>query len=217
MKFHEKRLLNFPFKLVSNLSKKKCDAVMTIFLLAETEVVMTTLTSSHVKEKLYLHWIRNFGHWKHLVILSVSNNNKSYRYRVEHSKTNSISPRAQCIIFLFIFSKGSIVTEFKLIFNAKDESEAFEMLKEKIKHGNLGALRVDPSSLVRIASTTKGDFKPPFLLFKSVYIVIGLSVYPCIYYEANFKMHKLKILEVDLSYVRKLINLWTYRRRTCLG
>ena len=72
-----------------------------------------------------------------------------------------------------------------MIFNAKDEPKAFEMLKEEIKDGNLGTLRVDPSSLVRIAqlnSTTKGDFKPPFLLFESVYIGIGLSVFPSIYY-----------------------------------
>ena len=66
---------------------------------------------------------------------------------------------------LFISRKGSIVTEFKLILNAKDEPEAFEMLKGKMKDGDLGTLRVDPSSVVRIASTTKGDFILPFLLF----------------------------------------------------
>ena len=72
-----------------------------------------------------------------------------------------------------------------MIFNAKDEPKAFEMLKEEIKDGNLGTLRVDPSSLVRLAqlnSTTKGDFKPLFLLFESVYIDIGLSVFSSIYY-----------------------------------
>ncbi|XP_067041983.1 uncharacterized protein [Acropora muricata] len=53
------------------------------------------------------------------------------------------------------FSKGSIVAEFKLIYHTSDEpKEAFEMLKEKISDGNLGILRVDPSSLVRIPSTT---------------------------------------------------------------
>ena len=49
-----------------------------------------------------------------------------------------------------------------------EPKEAFEMLNEKMKDGDLGTLRVDPSSLVRIPSTTTGDFKLPFLLFKSV-------------------------------------------------
>ena len=71
----------------------------------------------------------------------------------------------------YCFSKGSIVAEFKLIYHMNDEpKEAFEMLKEKINDGNLGTLRVDPSSLVRKPSTTTGDFKLPFLLFKSLYI-----------------------------------------------
>ena len=66
-----------------------------------------------------------------------------------------------------------------------EPKEAFEMLNEKMKDGDLGTLRVDPSSLVRIPSTTTGDFKLPFLLFKSVYIDIyylSLSVFPSIYY-----------------------------------
>ena len=80
----------------------------------------------------------------------------------------------------YCFSKGSIVAEFKLIHHMNDEpKEAFEMLKEKINNGYLGTLRVDRSSLVRIPSTTTGDFKLPFLLFKSVYVVrsVCLSVF----------------------------------------
>ena len=77
----------------------------------------------------------------------------------------------------YCFSKGSIVAEFKLIYHTNDEpKEAFEMLKQEINDGNLGTLRVDPSSLVRIPSTTTGDFKLPFLLFISVYVVISLVI-----------------------------------------
>ena len=66
----------------------------------------------------------------------------------------------------FIFSKGSIVAEFKLSFHKNDEpKEAFEMLKKEISDGNLGTLRVDPSYLEEIGSETRGNFTPPFLFF----------------------------------------------------
>ena len=73
----------------------------------------------------------------------------------------------------YCFSKGSIVAEFKLLHHMNDEpKEAFEMLKKEISDGNLGTLQVDPLSLVRVPSTTTGEFKLPFLLFKSLYIDI---------------------------------------------
>ncbi|XP_074620014.1 uncharacterized protein LOC141878864 isoform X2 [Acropora palmata] len=54
------------------------------------------------------------------------------------------------------FSKGSIVAEFKLIFHMNDEpKDAYGMLKGVINDGNLGALRVDPSSLKEIPPPTK--------------------------------------------------------------
>ena len=188
MKFHEKRLLSCPFERVNTLSTKKMWCDDGNFLLAETEVVMTTLISSHVNDKNCIftgYEIFVTGNillfHRYLITnstLIVSSTRclirllrSLLRYRVEHSKRNSISPRA-IYYSLFVFSKGSIVTEFKLIFNAKDEPKAFEMLKEEIKDGNLGTLRVDPSSLVRLAqlnSTTKGDFKRYFY-FLNLYI-----------------------------------------------
>lgn len=62
-------------------------------------------------------------------------------------------------INLIVFSKGSIVAEFKLIFHVNDEpKDAYGMLKREINDGNLGTLRVDPSSLEQIPSPTEGDF-----------------------------------------------------------
>ena len=63
-----------------------------------------------------------------------------------------------------------------MVLDARDELNAFEMLKEAIKDGNLGTLQVDPLSLERIPPTTTGDLKLPFLLFKSAHIGTGLSV-----------------------------------------
>ena len=57
--------------------------------------------------------------------------------------------------------------------------EAFEMLKEEINDGNLGTLRVDPSSLALMHSATEGNFIPPFLLFSSIQLLICLSVPTC--------------------------------------
>ena len=118
---------------------------------------------------------------------------------------------------LFIFSKGSIVTEFKLILDAKDEHNAFVMLKEEIKDGNLGTLRVDPFSLERIPPTTTGDLKLPFLLFKSAHIGTGLSVLPFIFHKANFKLHRrAKNCEGSIFWSEE-VNLWRCRRRTRLS
>ena len=76
-----------------------------------------------------------------------------------------------CSIIFFIFSKGSIVAEFKLRFHKNDEpKEAFEMLKKEISDGNLGTLQVDPLSLEQIVPATKGDFILLFLLFWSMCI-----------------------------------------------
>ena len=64
-------------------------------------------------------------------------------------------------LHLIVFSKGSIVAEFKLIFHVNDEpKDAYGMLKEKINDGNLGTLRVDPSSL-KETFQQKGDFIMP--------------------------------------------------------
>ncbi|XP_074620010.1 uncharacterized protein LOC141878862 isoform X3 [Acropora palmata] len=71
------------------------------------------------------------------------------------------------------FSKGSIVTEFKLILDAKGEPNAFEMLKEEIKDGNLGTLPVDPLSLERIPPTTTGPTTKPN---DDMSIIIGVSL-----------------------------------------
>ena len=96
-----------------------------------------------------------------------------------------------CCINLFTFSKGSIVAEFKLTFNENGEpKEALEMFKEEINDGNLGTLRVDPSSLELIPSATEGDFVPPFLLFSSINLILS------IYCSADFKMYRIKIGEV---------------------
>ena len=93
-----------------------------------------------------------------------------------------------CCINLFTFSKGSIVAQFKLTFNGTGEpKEAFEMFKEEINDGNLGTLRVDPSSLELLPSATEGDFVPPFLLFSSINLILS------IYYSADFKMYWIKI------------------------
>ena len=79
------------------------------------------------------------------------------------------------------FSKGTIVAEFKLTFNENGEPEkAFEMLQQEINDGNLGTLRVDPSSLELIPAPSEGDFMPPFLLFSSICLITGLSFYPFI-------------------------------------
>jgi len=71
------------------------------------------------------------------------------------------------------FSKGSIVTEFKLTFNENGEpKEAFEMLKEGMNDGTIGTLRVDPSSLVLIPSATKEPIKE---LTREIIIGVSLS------------------------------------------
>ena len=138
------------------------------------------------------------------------------RYRVEHLKRNS-SLRTPIYYSLFIFSKGSIVTEFKLILDAKDEPNAFEMLKEEIKDGNLGTLQVDPLSLERIPPTTTGDLKLQFLLFKSAHKGTGLSVLPFIFHEANFKVHRpAKNCEGSI-FLSEEVNLWRCSRRTRLS
>ncbi|XP_068690657.1 uncharacterized protein [Montipora foliosa] len=71
------------------------------------------------------------------------------------------------------FRKGSIVAEFKLIFNTRvQREEALEMMKEKINDGNLGRLRVDPATLEPITYTngTEGPPEdPPYA------IIIGAS------------------------------------------
>lgn len=65
-------------------------------------------------------------------------------------------------INLTVFRKGSIVAEFKLIFHVNVEpKDAYGMLKREINDGNLGTLRVDPSSLKQIPPPTKGDFTIP--------------------------------------------------------
>ena len=65
-------------------------------------------------------------------------------------------------INLIVFSKGSIVAEIKLIFHVNDEpKDAYGILKREINDGNLGTLRVDPSSLKEIPPPTKGDFIMP--------------------------------------------------------
>ena len=67
----------------------------------------------------------------------------------------------KCRLNLIVFSKGSIVAEFKLIFHVNDEpKDAYGMLKEEINDGNLGTLRVDPSSL-KETFQQKGDFIMP--------------------------------------------------------
>ena len=49
-----------------------------IFTLAETEVAMTTVISSHVKDKSYLYWIRNVCHRKNpLAGVCIINNSLS--------------------------------------------------------------------------------------------------------------------------------------------
>ncbi|XP_068690355.1 uncharacterized protein [Montipora foliosa] len=69
------------------------------------------------------------------------------------------------------FRKGSIVAEFKLIFNTKvQREEALDMMKEKINDGNLGRLRVDPATLEPIPDGTEGPPEdPPYA------IIIGAS------------------------------------------
>lgn len=107
-----------------------------------------------------------------------------------------------CCINLLNFSKGSIVAEFKLTFNENGEpKEALEMLIEGINDGNIGTLRVDPSSLLLIPSATEGDFILPPLLFSSIYLIIGvsfcLSFFPLIN-QADFKTYGIKIGELVL-------------------
>ena len=49
---------------------------------------------------------------------------------------------------MFMTRKGSIVVEFKLKFKGKPKTEeALAPLKEGIKDGRMGSLRVDPESL----------------------------------------------------------------------
>ena len=63
--------------------------------------------------------------------------------------------------FVFLFRKGSIVAEFKLIFNTKvQREEALDMMKVKINDGNLGRLRVDPATLKPITDGTEGNRVP---------------------------------------------------------
>ncbi|XP_015751386.1 PREDICTED: von Willebrand factor D and EGF domain-containing protein-like isoform X2 [Acropora digitifera] len=60
------------------------------------------------------------------------------------------------------FSKGSIVAEIKLIFHVNDEpKDAYGILKREINDGNLGTLRVDPSSLKEIPPPTKEPTTEP--------------------------------------------------------
>ena len=66
-----------------------------------------------------------------------------------------------------MYSKGSVVAEFQLMFGSKVSSdEAFADLKNQIKDGNLGNLQVDPASLEQIYLTTQGIF--PFLAILSI-------------------------------------------------
>ena len=68
---------------------------------------------------------------------------------------------------LNVFSKGSVVAEFQLMFRSKVSSdEAFADLKNQISDGNLGNLQVDPASLEHIYPTTQGIF--PFLAILSI-------------------------------------------------
>ena len=56
-------------------------------------------------------------------------------------------------------SKGSVVAEFQLMFGSKVSSdEAFADLKNQIKDGNLGNLKVDPEYLEQIFPATQGIF-----------------------------------------------------------
>ena len=51
------------------------------------------------------------------------------------------------------------MAEFQLMFNKNvAPEEAFSHLKNQISDGNLGGLRVDPSSLEQVTRVTEGNF-----------------------------------------------------------
>ena len=68
--------------------------------------------------------------------------------------------------------KGSVVVEFKLKFKGKLKTEeALAPLKEGIKDGRMGSLRVDPESL-RVKNGREGN---TFCLFYFVVVVVFIS------------------------------------------
>ncbi|XP_067041993.1 von Willebrand factor D and EGF domain-containing protein-like isoform X3 [Acropora muricata] len=122
---------------------------------------ITASTTPNVAE--YSYKIKVIETWNDELKDKNSDAFKDLKARLEEEIMSKLRKTTNIIgVNVVSFRKGSIVAEFKLIFHVNVEpKDAYGMLKREINDGNLGTLRVDPSSLKQIPPPTKEPTTEP--------------------------------------------------------